>query len=160
MKMKEQWKGPRKWKIVAGVGTAAALGVTGMALAGPGDASGVPAPITLERQVTTSESLSPSTTIWVTTAAVETRSATPNTAPSATTATDKAQSPSPSTTLRVTIPTGLDDVDCSLDDCADSCVDDCADGTCSSIDSAPDSPGVAQDDASDSIDCADSSVDS
>jgi hypothetical protein len=160
MKMKEQWKGPRKWKIVAGVGTAAALGVTGMALAGPGDASGVPAPITLQRQVATSESLSPSTTVWVTTAAGEARSASPSAALSAATTAAEAPSPSPSTTLRVTLPASLDDVDCSLDNCADDCADDCSDGTCSSIDPAPDSPGVAQDDASDSADCADSSIDS
>ncbi len=35
MQIKDQWKQPRNWKVIAGAGTLAAVGITGLALAGP-----------------------------------------------------------------------------------------------------------------------------
>lgn len=37
MQTKEQWKKPKDWKVVTAVATASALGLSGLALAGPGD---------------------------------------------------------------------------------------------------------------------------
>ena len=170
MQKKNQWK--RNWKVVAGVGTAAALGFAGIAFAGPGNASGVPDPITLQRQVVTGESPmpSPSTTLRVTLTTDKSPSLSPSTASQATVTTarialskrhvarhvttGKAPSPSPTTASQATVATGHDDTDCSLDDCSSDSPD------LASDDSSPDSPDLASDDASDSIDSADSSIDS
>lgn len=51
MQMKNRFKIPGNWKVIAGVGTAAVLGLAGIASAGSGDSSAVPAPITLHSQV-------------------------------------------------------------------------------------------------------------
>lgn len=37
MQTKEQWKKPKDWKVVTAVATVSALGLSGLALAGPGD---------------------------------------------------------------------------------------------------------------------------
>jgi hypothetical protein len=170
MQNKDQWK--RKWKVAAGIGIAAALGVTGIAVAGPGEVPSRSTPITLQQQVLAGSSAS-TTLPW-----------TMSTSGAVTSA-------SSSTTLPSTSIPGQDDADClpgvSCLDSADclpgaSCLDsaDCAPGvSClDSADVAPpvdaaldsadclpgtpclDSADVAPAGSSDSVDAADSSVDS
>ena len=65
MQMRDEWKRARKWKVAAGVGTAAALGLAGVAFASPADVTGAPTPITLQREVIATEApLSTPTTSW------------------------------------------------------------------------------------------------
>ena len=52
--MQDQWRHPTKWKVVAGIGTAAALGFAGIAYAESGNVSAEPPPISLQGQVSTS----------------------------------------------------------------------------------------------------------
>ncbi|MDQ3781315.1 MAG: hypothetical protein M3349_00050, partial [Actinomycetota bacterium] len=54
MQIKDQWKRPRDWKVVAGVGAVAALGITGLVIANPADGS-VPASISLEERARIAE---------------------------------------------------------------------------------------------------------
>jgi hypothetical protein len=62
MQMKDDLKRPRRWKVLAGVGTAAAIGLAGIAFANPGDAMSAQSPITLQSQTTTSQSVPAGTT--------------------------------------------------------------------------------------------------
>ncbi|MGI5939789.1 MAG: hypothetical protein ACOX8V_03740 [Thermoleophilia bacterium] len=50
MSLKDKFKQPKNWKIIAGVGTAAVLGLGGIALANSSDVSSVPSPIQLQNQ--------------------------------------------------------------------------------------------------------------
>jgi hypothetical protein len=139
--MQNQWRHPTKWKVVAGVGTAAALGFAGIAYADAGHVSTEPPPINLQGQVATAASASPSTTLWVS----------PTTTLRVTTTTDRSQSPSPTTTApsktAATAPTaGHDDGDCLTDDCSTDCYD------VAGHDSCVDSVDVGPDDSLDSID--------
>ncbi len=54
MQIKDQWKRPRDWKVVAGVGAVAALGITGLLLANPADGS-LPRHISLEERARIAE---------------------------------------------------------------------------------------------------------
>ncbi len=54
MQTKNQWKRPRDWKVVAGAGAVAALGITGLVLANPADGT-VPDAISLEERATIAE---------------------------------------------------------------------------------------------------------
>ncbi len=54
MQIKNQWKRPRDWKVVAGVGAVAALGITGLVIANPADGS-VPTSISLEERARIAE---------------------------------------------------------------------------------------------------------
>lgn len=54
MQIKDQWKRPRDWKVVAGVGAVAALGITGLVIANPADGS-MPASISLEERARIAE---------------------------------------------------------------------------------------------------------
>jgi hypothetical protein len=172
MQTKGQRKRPKKWKIVAGLGAGAALGFAGIAFAGSGDYSGVPAPITLQHQVVAGESLppsttsrvtlttsgstphSPGTTLFVAPTVQRSTPLSPTTTPPHVASAQRSTPLSPSTTLPATRAANQNDIDCSLDDCSlDS--QDCALDDCS-----PDAPDAALDDASDSTDCVDSSIDS
>ena len=61
MSIKDKFKNPGSWKVLAGVGTAAVLGLGGIALAGPGNSTGVPEPINLQSQSTAAEAATTST---------------------------------------------------------------------------------------------------
>jgi len=60
MQTKEQIK---NWKVVASVATVAALGVSGLAIASPGDRSGTPAPIDVQDQRSTDATFLTTTTL-------------------------------------------------------------------------------------------------
>ncbi len=55
MQTKEQGRRPKNWKVVAAIATASALGVSGLALAGPDDRSDDPDPIKLSEQTPITE---------------------------------------------------------------------------------------------------------
>ena len=55
MQTKEQGRRPRNWKVVAAIATASALGVSGLALAGPEDGSDDPDPIKLSDKTSITE---------------------------------------------------------------------------------------------------------
>jgi hypothetical protein len=163
MQMKNQGKIPKKWKIVAGIGTAAALGVTGIAFAGSGGVAGVPAPITLQSQAGTSESLSPTTTWQLTEATGETWLLDLDTTLPVTANAEKAPSASPGTTYRMMRTTGGDDMGYFLGDLSPDSPDvtvDSPDVTVDSPDVTVDSPDVTVDDSIDSVDYSIDSVDS
>jgi hypothetical protein len=153
MKMKDEWKRFRNWKVAGGVGTVAALGIAGIALAAPGDVPDVPTPITLQSQVGTSESLSPSTTWRFTLTTDETRSLDLGATLPVTTTAQKASSASPSTTHRMMLAPGDDDMDYSFGDSSPDTPD-------RSYDSSPDSPDISVDSSVDSVDSSIDSVDS
>jgi hypothetical protein len=139
--MQDQWRHPTKWKVVAGIGTAAALGFAGIAYAESGNVSAEPPPISLQGQVATAPSASPSTTLWVS----------PTTTLRVTSTASESQSHSPVTTAPVTTATvapvaGHDDADCGTDDCSTDCYD------VAGHDSCADSVDVVPDDSLDSID--------
>ncbi len=174
MQTNGQWKRPKKWKVIAGVGTGAALGFAGIAFAGSEDMSGVPAPITLQRQVLAGESLSPTTTLKVTQATQETTATSPTTTPTTTATSPTTTPPTTATTVKVTrATTSHTDIDCSHDDCSPdhaapspsttsptTATTSHTDTDCSLDDCSPDSPDVTPDDSYNSIDSADSSIDS
>jgi len=58
MQIKNQWKRPRDWKVVAGAGAVAALGITGLVLANPADGT-VPDAISLEDRARIAETTVP-----------------------------------------------------------------------------------------------------
>jgi len=55
MQTPDQGKRPKDWKVVAAIATASALGISGLALAGPGEGSDIPDPIHLKDQTTVTE---------------------------------------------------------------------------------------------------------
>lgn len=126
--MQDQWRHPTKWRVVAGIGTAAALGFAGIAYAESGNVSAEPPPISLQGQVATSVTSPPATTLRVTST------------------TGQSQSPDPITTAPVTPAAGHDDIDDLSDDGSTDSHD------VVGQDSSPDSLDVGLDDSLDSID--------
>jgi len=186
MQTKNQWNGPKNWKVVAGVGTAAALGFAGIAFAGTGDLSGVPDPIALQRQVITSQAPSTSTTSRITLATTAQPQAFPSTSARVTLTAPEQPSPSPAlarvtqttvqqpvpspaTTVHVTQTAGDDDLNSPLDDISPDTPDPVPDLSPDTPDVAiadvpdvesPDTPDVESVDVPDALDSADSSIDS
>jgi hypothetical protein len=58
VQLRDQWKRPRDWKVIAGASALAALGVTGLVLVNPVDGS-VPEPISLEERARVDEASIP-----------------------------------------------------------------------------------------------------
>ena len=56
----QQSKRPRDWRVIAAVATVSALGVSGLALAGPSDESGEPDPINLSDRTSITQLTTPS----------------------------------------------------------------------------------------------------
>jgi len=61
MQTRDQGKRPKDWKVVAAIATASALGISGLALAGPSGGRDTPDPINLRDQTNITEVTTPST---------------------------------------------------------------------------------------------------
>lgn len=60
MQTRDQGKRPKDWKVVAAIATASALGISGLALAGPSEGRDTPDPINLRDRTNITEVTTPS----------------------------------------------------------------------------------------------------
>ena len=170
MQMRDEWKRARKWKVAAGVGTAAALGLAGVAFASPADVTGAPSPITLQREVVAAEAPpSTPTTSWAafvagyeevkytfvdSTPTTQSVAADDTTPTSQSVAADDTTPTSQSVAADDTTPTTLDD-DATCDS-----VDTPDDNSVDTPDNSVDTPDNSVDTPDNSVDSVDSSIDS